>query len=85
MKKSNIILLGTAVIIVILASIFASSFPDGLEYIAQKMNFADKATSIKTMFKDYSVLTGCIGIGLCLLVGYFLKLSFKISKRSRVR
>jgi hypothetical protein len=80
-KKSNIILLGTSVIIVILASIFASSLPDGLESVAQKMNFSGRATSIKTLFKDYSFFTGCIGVVMCLMVGCFLRLSFKVSKK----
>jgi hypothetical protein len=80
-KRSNVILLITAVAIVILASIFASSYPDGLEYVAGKMNFADKATGIKSVFKEYSVFTGLIGIGICLLIGHFLRLSFRVTRK----
>ncbi len=40
---------------VVAASFFASSFPDGLDYLAGKLGFLQKGVSRSAFMKDYSV------------------------------
>lgn len=44
-----------ASLIVVAASFFASSFPDGLEFIAEKLGFLHKGIAGKALMSDYSM------------------------------
>jgi hypothetical protein len=55
---TKIILIGLLISLglAIIASLFASSLPDGLEWVAEKLGFLDKETEIvKTPMPDYEV------------------------------
>jgi len=61
MKKKDkifILIIGSvALVVALFLSPFASSFPDGLEKVAEKLGFADKASSFinfKFIIPDYS-------------------------------
>ncbi len=57
-RKSIIVSLLVCVLVVVLAAIFASSHPDGLEWIAGKMGFENSATTtIKSPLPDYTTPT----------------------------
>jgi len=79
MNKTLKFILFTSVL-VITASFFASSFPDGLEFIAEKLGFLHKGIAGSGLMKDYSVsflgenglstaISGLLGIGL--IMGIF--------------
>jgi len=51
MKKA----LWFSIMIVILAAFFASSHPDGLEKVAEKLGFIKQAVSSPALFNDYHV------------------------------
>ncbi|MDR0486249.1 MAG: PDGLE domain-containing protein [Elusimicrobiota bacterium] len=40
--------------VILLASLFASSYPDALEAISEKYGFAENAYTIKAFFSEYS-------------------------------
>ena len=42
-------------LIVVFASLFASSFPDGLESISKKLGFLNQAASGSALMKNYSI------------------------------
>lgn len=86
MKKTNTpILILICFAVVALASLFASSFPDGLEKVAEVIGFGDKAASSPAFspFPDYSILpiksafwstflAGTIGVVAVYLVFHFV-------------
>ena len=64
-------------LIVVAASFFASSFPDGLDYLAGKLGFLHKGMSGSAIMKNYSMtilgggplstaISGLVGIGVIL-------------------
>jgi len=78
----QVVAIATFVMAVVAASFspFASNFPDGLEWVAEKLHFSSfSASSIQTLFPDYqipgivsvglsSVLAGIIGIAIVFAV-----------------
>jgi len=44
-----------AALIVLLASFFASTFPDGLDFVSEKLGFAQKGTSSPAPFANYQI------------------------------
>lgn len=76
MKNKIILVLGLAILIAVLASFFASSNPDGLEWVAEKLGFIEKGQGFESLMTDYAmpginnpVLTaisaGIIGLLVC--------------------
>ena len=97
--KTKIIVVITAVVISLLVatflSPFASSFPDGLEKVAERLGFTEKAiVTINSKFfiiKDYSIsftdnefwkgaLAGLFGVLIVLAIFGIIFLVYKISK-----
>lgn len=97
--KTTIIVVITSVVISLLLatflSPFASTFPDGLEKVAERLGFAEKATeAINSKFfviKDYSIsftdnefwkgaLAGLFGVLIVLAVFGIIFLVYKISQ-----
>ena len=77
MKKRAYVFLFLVLIIILLASIFASGKPDGLEFIAEQLGFIHKAADSKSLLTNYSfspikieaistMFAGILGILLCL-------------------
>ncbi len=67
-----------ASLIVVAASFFASSFPDGLEFIAEKLGFLHKGVSGSAIMKDYSIAilgNGAISTAVAGLIGIVVILS----------
>lgn len=57
-KKTLLIFILAITLIIILAAMFASSYPDGLEWVAQKLGFLSMATEeplLTAPAPDYSV------------------------------
>ena len=98
-EKTTIIIVITGIVISLLIatflSPFASSFPDGLEKVAERLGFAEKATeAINSKFfviKDYSIsftdnefwkgaLAGLFGVLIVLAVFGIIFLVYKISQ-----
>ena len=52
------------ILIVALASFFASSHPDGLEKIAERLGFLEVGLERTALLGDYSLLTGIIGVAI---------------------
>lgn len=86
MKNRRFLLAGLVVTLLIagVASFYASSHPDGLEYVAEKTGFLDSAdddpVSTDSPFADYGTkgvdnerlsggIAGVVGVGLTLLIG----------------
>ena len=72
-KRAVLYVLLAAVIVAILAGLFASNYPDGLEKVAKNLGFVKKVSSSPAIFIDYqlpafpypvlsSILAGIIGI-----------------------
>ena len=97
--KTTIIVVITGIVISLLVAIFlspfASTFPDGLEKIAERLGFAEKATeAINSKFfviKDYSIsftdnefwkgaLAGLFGVLIVLAIFGIIFLVYKISQ-----
>ena len=97
--KTTIIVVITTVIISLLVatflSPFASTFPDGLEKVAERFGFAEKATEVINskffIIKDYSIsftdnefwkggLAGLFGVLIVLAVFGIIFLVYKISQ-----
>jgi hypothetical protein len=58
MRKTIILTAGIAIAIIILAAVFASSCPDGLEFVAEKLGFLSKVAEKPTVvspLSDYSI------------------------------
>lgn len=55
MKSSARNIFLVSVLVVILAAVFASSFPDGLEKVAKILGFKHKGTSSPSVFIDYNL------------------------------
>jgi hypothetical protein len=66
-----------SILIVILAAFFASSSPDGLEKVAEKLGFIGKGAESRSILTDYSLpflksgpvntaAAGVVGVGLIL-------------------
>lgn len=77
MKKGSYAFLFLVLIIVLLASLFASGKPDGLEFIAEQLGFIHKGVESKSLLTDYTfspikteatstMFAGILGILLCL-------------------
>ena len=74
-RKSTIVSLLICTVVVVLAASFASSHPDGLEWVAGKMGFeSSAATTIKSPLPDYTtpamgegagstIVAGLLGVG----------------------
>ncbi|MCL4415926.1 MAG: PDGLE domain-containing protein [Actinobacteria bacterium] len=105
LSDKNIIIAAVTIVVISLLlaaflSPFASNLPDGLEKVAQKFGFAEKATqTINSKFfviKDYSVsftdnefwkgaLAGLFGVSIVLAVFGIIFLIYKILQISRSR
>jgi len=84
MKKFIIFSMLVSIALVLFLSPFASSFPDGLEKVAESLKFVEKETSlIKSPLPDYSVpfiknetfstiLSGVVGVLIVYLLIYFI-------------
>ncbi len=58
---------------------FASSFPDGLEKVAEQLSFGHfPAVSFPTLFNEYTVLTGMAGVVLVFLISGLLRRALMI-------
>ena len=77
MKKRACVFMVLVLIVILLASLFASDKPDGLEFIAEELGFIHRAADSKSVLTDYTftpikteavsrVAAGILGILLCL-------------------
>ncbi len=77
MKKRTCAFLLLIVIVILLASLFASDKPDGLEFVAEQLGFIHRGIESKSVLTDYTfipikgealstMVAGIFGIGLCL-------------------
>lgn len=78
-----------SILIVILAAFFASSNPDGLEKVAEKLGFIDRGAENHSLLTDYSlpflksgpVNTAAAGVvGVVLIWGLFYGIKILMSK-----
>jgi len=76
MKKIVFYFLSIAIILAVFASPFASSFPDGLEHVAERLGFMSRAVEglIKSPIPDYSFpgIKGNFATSLAGLAGVFI-------------
>jgi len=89
-KRTIFLLLLVSLLIVIGAALWASSSPDGLEWVAEKLGFIDKAQAWHSLMTDYSVpfikntvlstITAGI-VGLLLVFGLFKGISLILKRR----
>jgi len=74
--KKYLIFFGMVIIIAICASYLASAYPDGLEFVAEKLGFIHAALDQTSFMTDYTMpflgenpvstaVSGIIGIALC--------------------
>jgi cobalt/nickel transport system permease protein len=90
-KRSVIVPLSSAVVIAALLSPFASSFPDGLEWVAQKYSFLHESMpSFVSPLSDYSVYAinkEAISTGVAGLIGvlFTFGLAWAVAKMLRIR
>ena len=81
----------TIILIVVLASFFASTFPDGLDFSAQSLGFENKSTERPSIFFGYAfpglpdgpfsaAASGVIGVVLCF--GVFWLVSMLLNRFS---
>jgi hypothetical protein len=85
-RKTIILALIISIAVVVLAAAFASSHPDGLEWVARRLGFlgqAEEASSVSAPMPDYtisaikfpfwsSLAAGTIGVGAVFLVTYLI-------------
>jgi len=71
--KKYLIFLGIILLIAVSASYLASSHPDGLEFVAEKLGFINSAVERSSVLGDYNVYTGIIGIFLCFGLFWIIK------------
>ena len=97
-RNTIIVVITTIVISLLIATFlspFASTFPDGLEKIAERLGFAEKATEVVNskffIIKDYSIsftgnpfwkgaLAGLFGVLIVLAIFGIIFLVYKISQ-----
>lgn len=90
MKKTFFIFAAITILVVALASLFASVSPDGLEWVAEKLGFIGIATEspLKAAMPDYAVagisspfwssfLAGISGIGIISAVFFLINFILK--------
>lgn len=79
--KNNTKLLLLIVVITVAASFFASAYPDGLEWVAEKLGFIETAQESSSVMTDYAcpfikfgglstVVAGLVGIGIILTLTF---------------
>lgn len=68
MKKIFIL----SAVIVVLSSFFASSHPDGLEKVAERLGFIGQGVERSALLGDYSVVSGILGIVILFSLFYFV-------------
>ena len=80
-------------LIAISASYLASAFPDGLEFVAEKLGFISAAVERSSVMTDYTLpilgetpfstaVSGIIGIGLCFGVFWLISRLLPFSARN---
>ncbi|OHD21138.1 MAG: hypothetical protein A2Y34_15130 [Spirochaetes bacterium GWC1_27_15] len=83
-KIKYILLFIIPILIVILATFFASSNPDGLEWVAEKLGFLHFGKESFSILGNYSLINGIIGIfttaAILIGVGFLLNLTNKKKK-----
>lgn len=83
-RNTILILIGTSILVAILASFFASANPDGLEKVAEVLGFGGSAIESTSIMTDYTMpgiksevlstaLAGITGILLVFGLFYFIK------------
>ncbi len=61
-----------AALLVLLASLFSSAFPDGLEFVSEKLGFAAKGNSSPALLADYKtplIRTGYLSAAVSGMIG----------------
>jgi len=87
MKKGLLVIAALTILLAVVLSPFASSLPDGLEHVAQKLNFLHRESSIiSSPIPDYAVagfgervatsLAGFIGVVVVMGVSLLLGITF---------
>ena len=64
-----------AALITILAAFFASTYPDGLDFVAGKLGFADKGIERAALMPNYSIPflpAGCVSISAAGIAGVLI-------------
>ncbi|MBU0672616.1 MAG: PDGLE domain-containing protein [Candidatus Margulisbacteria bacterium] len=80
-------------LIAIAASYLASAFPDGLEFVAEKLGFISAAVEHSSVMTDYTMpmlgetsfstaVSGLIGVGLCFGAFWVISRSLPFSSRN---
>jgi len=70
--RARVIFFLFIVFIVVLASFFASSHPDGLEKVAARLCFIGQGVERSALLGDYSVVSGILGIVILFSLFYFV-------------